>query len=174
MILPLITFIVLATALACCITDFRTMRIPNALVLVIALSFVPAYAAQPAAFAPLWQHLAAAGGMFVLTYVMFAVGMIGAGDAKMGAALALWTGLSGLLAYVFYMALTGGVLGLVALGLRNWKPVENPQEGGWIALAQVGKNAVPYGIAIAAGAVAALLHTGFIHQRIDEVIKIIH
>jgi prepilin peptidase CpaA len=100
--------------------------------------------------------------------------MIGGGDSKLGTALALWAGLRGLLPFVFYMALVGGILGIAALVLYKLKPFKNPRVGGWIEQAQLGANAIPYGIAISAGAWASFFHTGIVHEQIHEVFKIIH
>lgn len=68
--------------------------------------------------------------------------------------------------FLFYMALVGGVLGLVALALRKWKPVKNPAEGSWIARVQAGENKVPYGAAIAAGALASFVELGYFSSEV--------
>ena len=174
MIVVLLTFVVLATTVLSCISDARTLRIPNLHSLIVLGAFVPAYFLSPESFGPWWEPLGALAIFFVITYVMFSWGMMGGGDAKLGSALALWTGLKGFLPYVFYMALTGGVLGIIALTFKKYKFFKNPAAGSWVASAQEGRNAVPYGIAISVGAWAGLLHTGLIHHQLDEVIKIIH
>jgi prepilin peptidase CpaA len=87
---------------------------------------------------------------------MFAVGWIGGGDAKLFAAAGLWMGLTALLPFLMVTALAGGGLAVSLLALRSvWlRPlmVRGPR---WVSrLATPGEN-VPYGIAIAAGALAA-------------------
>lgn len=174
MIVALLTCLMLATALLSCISDVQRLRIPNTYVLVVLGAFVAAFVLSPSSFG-VWWHPFAAGAVFlVITYVMFALNMLGAGDAKLGAALALWVGLPGLMAYVMYMAIVGGLLGVASLILKKRKPFKNPREGSWVATVQGGGNAVPYGIAITAGACGAMLHNGFIFHQIDELIKIIH
>lgn len=174
MITAFLTAFVLVVMLLSCISDVQRLRIPNAYVLSVLAAFGIAFALSPSSFG-IWWHPFAAGAVFlVVTYIMFAAGMLGAGDAKMGAALALWVGLPGLMAYVMYMAIAGGVIGALSLAIRKLKPFKNPRAGGWIATVQGGGNAVPYGIAISAGAVAAMLHNGFISHQLDELIKIIH
>lgn len=174
MVVALLTCLVLVVTLMSCVSDVRRLRIPNTHVMAVLAAFVVAYALSPQSFG-VWWHPFAAGAVFlVITYIMFALRMLGAGDAKMGAVLALWVGLPGLMAYVMYMAIMGGVIGVASLVIKKRKPFKNPRAGGWIATVQSGGNAVPYGIAITAGAWGAMLHNGFIFHQIDEVIKIIH
>lgn len=174
MIVALLTLFVLFIMLLSCISDVRRLRIPNKYVLCVLVAFVAAFAVSPSSFG-VWWHPFAAGAIFlVITYVMFVMNMLGAGDAKLGAALALWVGLPGLMAYVMYMAIMGGVIGGLSIYFKKKKPFKNPPEGGWVATVQSGGNAVPYGIAISFGAVMAMLHNGFISHQIDELIKIIH
>lgn len=171
----MITAAALAALFVCVImagvSDFRTLKIPNGLSVAIVALFAAAYAAGPDDFGPFWMHLAGGAGMLVVTFLMFAVGMIGAGDSKLGAALGLWVGLKGMLAYIFFMSLAGGVLGLCGLAIRKFKPAWSAPEGSWIAQLQDGRNAVPYGIAIGIGAVAGLMYTGFVPARIENAIS---
>jgi prepilin peptidase CpaA len=154
--------VVLAVTVLGSISDIRSLRLPNTYALIIIGCFIPAWLAHPQAFAPLWQHLTAMAAMFAVTYGMFAAGIMGGGDAKFGTALALWTGLKGLVPFIFVMALVGGVLGVMALGLRNKKIFANPKPGSWIEQTQSGVSAVPYGVAISLGSWAAFFHTGLI------------
>src|SRR3954470_2375949 len=78
------------------ISDVRSLCIPNIYALVVIGCFIPAWLATPAAFAPLWHHIAAMVAMFTVTYFMFYKGMMGGGDSKLATALALWIGLKGL------------------------------------------------------------------------------
>lgn len=174
MIVALLTCFVLVIMLMSCISDVRHLRIPNKYVLCVIVAFIVAFAASPSSFGVWWHPFAAGFAFLAITYVMFVMNMLGAGDAKMGAALALWVGLPGLMAYVMYMAIMGGVIGALSLFIKKKKPFKNPREGGWIATVQNGGNAVPYGIAISFGACGAMLHNGFISHQIDELIKIIH
>jgi prepilin peptidase CpaA len=173
-ITPAMILAVFILTLFSCMSDVRSLRIPNLYALAILVCFVPAWLTSPAAFGPLWYHVTAMGIMFVLTYIMFCQGMMGGGDSKLGTALGLWVGLKGLLPFVFYMALMGGVLGLLTVGLQKKKLFINPKPGSWIEQAQAGQNAVPYGIAISFGSWAAFYHTVLMHHHLNEVFKIIH
>ncbi len=174
MLTPLMTALILGVTLVSCVCDVRTLRIPNKHALIVLLAFPVAYAASPAAFGSLWSHLGAMVIMFLITYGMFVTRMIGGGDSKLGTVLGLWVGLQGFMPFMFYMALTGGVVGALSLWISKKKPFSNPRPGSWVAAAQSGKSSIPYGIAITAGAWAGLVYTGFIHNQLDEVLKIIH
>lgn len=147
-------------------SDFRGLVIPNLYSAIVLGAFALAWGGMlladgPSVFSGIGSHLGAALVMFVATYGMFAARMIGAADSKIGTAFALWVGLKGLVPFLFFMTLAGGVLGVAALSLRRWKPWPGAPEGSWPARAQAGENAVPYGIAIVVGAFAAMVAVGY-------------
>lgn len=160
--------VALGFGLASAWSDFRGLVISNAYSIGVILAFVPAFLAvfflaPDAAYFASWKsHLLSAAIMFAVTFVLFTTNMIGAGDSKLATAYALWLGVLGLPSFLFYMTVTGGLLGLVTLALRRWKPFTAPPEGGWIARAQAGSSEVPYGIAIVAGAVVAFVQSGYV------------
>lgn len=159
-------FIALAAGLLAAISDIRTLTIPNQYSIIIIATFAVAFFSlwllgRDDVFAPLLSHVLSAVIVFVLTGVLFALKLLGAGDSKFATAFALWTGLVGLMPFLFYMALTGAALGIAALALRRWKPIKAPQEGSWIARVQAGESKVPYGVAIAVGALAGFLKIGY-------------
>lgn len=174
MIVFFLLCVVLAVTLLSCVSDARSLRIPNLYSIIITGAFLAAHAVSPESFGKWWEHLLALGIFFGITYLMFIAGMMGGGDSKLGSALALWVGIKGLIIYVFWMTVMGGVIGLLSLWIRKKKPFKNPPAGSWMAAAQEGKNAIPYGIAISFGAWIALLHTGIITHQLGELFKIIH
>ncbi len=98
-------------------------------------------------------HLAFGAGILAIGIVLFAVGGFGGGDAKLLAATSLWMGLSNGLSFLLMVAIAGGGLTLVILLLRRM-PVLNWQSVNRVVLhLQYSANkGVPYGVAIAAGA----------------------
>jgi prepilin peptidase CpaA len=106
-----ITFVQLAAvsvALAACICDLRTRRIPNLLTL----------GAAGAGFAyHLWSGGAGALGLSVLGWLIgllvfivpFALGGLGGGDVKLVAALGAWIGPAEAIWLTVYTAIAGGV-----------------------------------------------------------------
>lgn len=164
MILFLVVFgmlVAIGFLIAAAISDFRSMTIPNIYAGGIVLAFIPAFLADIFTghgmdFFYGWQsHLVAALAVFAISFLLFSLRVIGAGDSKLATAAALWVGLSGMTAFLFYMAVLGAVLAL-ATKLMSAKPfVAAPKEGSWIAQAQAGRLGVPYGIAICFGVIVA-------------------
>lgn len=149
------------------IEDFRGLQIPNFISLGILAAFAIAWMLDRQLTGGVWWHpFAIAFGVFLMTYVMFVVNIMGAGDSKFATVLSLWLGFKALLIFLFYMSLVGGVLGLVTLYIRNRKPFKNVSGNGWIAQVQGGRNAVPYGIAITIGFFVAALQSGLLKRYV--------
>lgn len=148
---------------AAAISDLLAFRIPNGLVLGIALLFL---LAAPAAGMP-WQvtfwHLLAGVLLFALGYALFSFGLIGGGDAKLVAAAALWLGWTALPHFLLYTALAGGIL---AIAMLVWEVIRmhveltasNPESSIFKRIISLRPD-LPYGVAIALGACAALTRT---------------
>jgi len=65
------------------------------------------------------SHVEAGAAVFVGAAILFACRLLGGGDVKLLAAMALWSGLHLVLPLLFLVAITGGLFGLVVLGLRQ-------------------------------------------------------
>jgi prepilin peptidase CpaA len=145
-----------ALVIAAALRDVTSYTIPNA----ISLALVAAF---PVAALTLGLPLVAIGVSFAVGAIalvigmgMFAAGWIGGGDAKLFAAAALWLGLPAVLNYLAVTGVAGGALAVGLLGLRSARiRAVLPAGPAWfVRLAQPGEN-VPYGVAIAVGALAA-------------------
>jgi prepilin peptidase CpaA len=125
------------------ISDIRSRTIPNWTVLVIAGLFVPWALLN---WGP-WAAFALVAGAIALAIgvVFYALGVVGAGDAKLFAAVALFAGLGHLLALGLATALVGGVIAIVSMATR-------PQRAA-VMFTLRGKGdfgrGIPYGVAIA-------------------------
>jgi prepilin peptidase CpaA len=90
--------------------------------------------------------------VLVVTFIFFARGWIGGGDAKLAAVTALWFGFDQLLSYALYASLLGGVLTLAMLRFRL-VPLPKMLAGHeWAQRLHRLDGGVPYGIALAAAA----------------------
>lgn len=87
---------------------------------------------------------------------MFAAGWIGGGDAKLLAVATPWLGLVGLGPFLLVTAVAGGGLAVLLLLLRSGQvtPLLSGGPSWLVRLATRGEN-VPYGVAIAVGALIA-------------------
>jgi len=135
-------------------SDLLTMTISNRVSLIlIAGFFVMALLVgmSPTAIA---MHIGAAAVVLVVAFTFFAQGWIGGGDAKLAAATALWLGFDHLLAYLIYASLFGGLLTFVLLQVRAL-PLPRVLSGqAWAERLHRKDSGVPYGIALAAAALA--------------------
>jgi Flp pilus assembly protein protease CpaA len=164
-------FVALAAGAMAAWSDFKGLTILNWHSVAVLGSFIAAYSMMYAlghghVFASLVSHLAAGLVMFVITAILFALKTMGAADSKLSTAYAFWAGIAGLPAFLFYMTLAGGIIGIAALVMKKRKPFKNPPPGSWVARLQEGENKVPYGIAIFCGALACFVKLGYFNQVI--------
>jgi prepilin peptidase CpaA len=138
--------------------DLSTFTIPNWVSAALAAAFAPAALISHMAWPDVGWHVALGLGMLVVAAVMFALGWIGGGDAKLAAAAALWLGPNptSIMQFVFVTGLAGGALALSLVALRSaWLRPFTAAGPAWTRrLATPGESA-PYGVAIAIGALAA-------------------
>jgi prepilin peptidase CpaA len=133
-----------AVLLVAAVIDVRTFTISNRLNLTVALG-APLYWLS-IALAP-WPgvavQLGAAGIVFMLLAGAFYAGMMGGGDVKLASALALWFSPAGTIKFLMLMSIAGGVL---TLGIVVWHRAKRRE----------GRPEIPYGVAIAFGALVIL------------------
>lgn len=135
-------------------SDVFTMTIPNKVCLALALAFLAI--AVPAGMAPaaIAWHAAAGALALAVCFGLFAAGCIGGGDAKLVAATAIWFGFELVLQYLFAAALFGGALSVAILIWRRMPLPLVAMRWGWVGRLHDASNGVPYGVALAAGALA--------------------
>ena len=96
-----------------------------------------------------------------LRLLFFSQGWIGGGDAKLAAATALWFGFDYLLDYLIYASLFGGALTLAIIQFRKIPLPAMLARQGWILRLHETDAGIPYGIALAAAALAVYPKTGW-------------
>jgi len=138
--------------------DLASFTIPNLLSLALVLAFGFFALAAHFSLAVFSLHLLAGLIALVVGFVLFVRGYIGGGDAKFFAAVALWLGLHDLLAYALVASLLGGLLTVALLALRQLPLPGSLASRGWILKLHEKSSGIPYGVALAAGALALLPH----------------
>lgn len=142
--------IALALLVAVVVFDLRSRVIPNWAVAGLALLFL-----VPAALAGQWAALGENAAMAIVVFTMaaalFQLGWLGGGDVKLGSALALWVGPGGVLQFLLLTSLVGGVVSILCLA---WAVLSAWRRGEVLSRSSI---QVPYGIAIAAGALPSVL-----------------
>ncbi len=131
------------------------MKIPNWISLAVIGLFVVMIPFAWDGFAVLGEHLLVGLAFFVAGFVMFALGWMGGGDAKLLAATALWWTWSDALTYVFYVGVLGGLLALILLLGRRFAPPKLATSTWTYGLFKEEKQ-MPYGLALAGGALLNL------------------
>ena len=104
--------------------------------------------------APWVSHLIAFASVFVFGYAAYALRLLGAGDSKLLAALALWLGPFGAVVLMLHTTLIGAVL---ALAWILSGPARQALIGCGLAIDPIPPARIPYGIAISAAAIPALI-----------------
>jgi prepilin peptidase CpaA len=144
-----------ALVIAAGLHDLTTMKIPNWISGLLILGFFPTalmVGLSPMAVA---FHVGVAVLALFCGMAMFALRMIGGGDAKLMAAAMLWIGASGAPYFVLYTAVVGGLFCLVLMIGRKQMVPFVAHAPGWFANLMQPKGDVPYGVAIAAGVLLA-------------------
>lgn len=141
------------------LTDVRSLLIPNRICLALAAIAVLRWALFPVTANPL-MDLAWAGGFFVAGVVLWHINprILGAGDIKLVSAGLLWFGASSGLNFLIYTGLCGGALALaimVLMGVDRSVPRLNLPR--FLPFLLPKQRKVPYGVAILAGAIIAML-----------------
>jgi prepilin peptidase CpaA len=142
-------------------SDLFTMTISNKLSLALVAAFFLLVIVTGMGFAAIGMHLAASALVLAVAFLLFTQGWIGGGDAKLAAATALWFGFDYLFDYLIYASLFGGVLTLVLIQFRKL-PLPGPlARQPWIMRLHETGGGIPYGIALAAAALAVYPKTGW-------------
>jgi len=142
--------------------DLATLKIRNTLVLAMGAAWLILAPLAGFSLTELGSSALVAGGVFIVTFIMFALGWIGGGDAKLAAVTALWFSPSEALLYFIYASLLGGLLTLVLLQLRTRLLPVALYRVPWIAQLHDSKTGLPYGAAMAPAALIVLPDTAWV------------
>jgi prepilin peptidase CpaA len=142
-------------------SDLFTMTISNRVTVALVLGFLAMALMTGLPPQAMLEHGGAALLVLVVSFLLFARGWIGGGDAKLAAATALWFGWSHLFDYVLYASLLGGVLTLGLLQFRKFALPAPLAAMNWVERLHRPEGGVPYGIALAAAALLIYPYTGW-------------
>jgi prepilin peptidase CpaA len=152
-ILPLAAFVALLLIAAG--SDVATMTIPNWVSIALAAAFPVAALITGMPLQAIGLHLLFGFLVLAIGFLMFQVGLMGGGDAKLIAAGAVWTGFGAFLPFALGTVVTGGVIALLLLMVRSRvKPAE--ARPAFVNRLLKPRGGVPYGVAIMVGGLAAL------------------
>lgn len=155
-----------ALLIVAAISDLTTMQIPNWISGLLILAFIPAALVVGLGPTAIAVHFGIALIALFVGAGLFALRVVGGGDAKLIAAACLWMGLSGSGAFVLWTGIAGGLFCLFLILARKTLHPWFIDARGWLGRLMQPKGDIPYGVAIAAGALlafpsSALLTTPF-------------
>jgi prepilin peptidase CpaA len=127
--------------------DARDYLIPNRICGAVAALF-PIYVLATGEWSMLWSATVVALCVLAGGFLLFSRGLLGGGDVKLLAALALWADHDLAFPFVFVTAIAGGFLSIAMIAPRLFA-----REGALLA-----GPPVPYGVAIAAGGLYVAFH----------------
>ncbi|MCK8782071.1 prepilin peptidase [Rhizobium sp. NTR19] len=152
----LVLSVPVAALIYAALSDLITMTIPNRISLGLAVAFLLLAPLAGMGAVELGFAALAALLVFIACFALFAVNVMGGGDAKLLTAIALWYGLnSSLIAFLTAVAFAGGVVTLVFLLLRS-QAHRVVSLGVPLPSSMVTAKKIPYGIAIAIGGMLTL------------------
>lgn len=149
----LISFIVLLLLAAS--QDAVQLRISNILcaaILLVGIVGMVLIGVRPS----IWQNVLLLVLALTIGTMMFSAGKMGGGDIKLFAATIFWFNLNGALWLLISVGIAGGILALLVLAIRMASWSEAMQRR---AIILRPKSGIPYGIAIAAGALLTISST---------------
>lgn len=139
--------------------DLTTMKIRNEIVIFLVAAYAALAPLAGFSFGAIGLSFLVALCVFVCAFVLFGLGWIGGGDAKLITVIALWLGFDHTLSYILITAILGGLLTLAILLFRSMSLPPSVLNVRWIARLHSIRSGIPYGVAIAAGALVILPRT---------------
>jgi len=141
------------------VSDLLTFKIPNWISIGLLGLFVVVAPFAELSWTIIASHLVLGVVLLLVGMVMFSMNLLGGGDAKLLAAVGLWTGWLALPVYLLWAAIMGGILALTLIMFRKTPLIAGMEATPWIARLHDKQAGIPYGIALAAGALIALPQT---------------
>jgi prepilin peptidase CpaA len=142
-------------AIMAALKDLTSYTIPNWISLALAGAFAVAAVATGLPLSTAGVHVAAGLIALLAGMVLFAIGWIGGGDAKLLAACCLWFGWPGGREFLLDTALAGGGFALFLIAARGQMVRAFLPLTGWAGRLTTPGEPAPYGVAIALGALIA-------------------
>src|SRR4051794_28824217 len=143
-------------------SDLFTMTISNRVSLALVAGFLVLAPLGGMGLHDMLLHVGAGMTVLVAAFGCFAMGWVGGGDAKVAAGVALWFGFGHLLDYLLYASLFGGALTLLLLQFRQWPLPHALGSQAWLLRLHDRETGIPYGIALAVGALLIYPETEWI------------
>lgn len=170
MILSLFAISFFALCIYAALIDIETLTIPNWLNGWLAFLFVPAAILASPGWETIGWHVLVGAIAFVASVALFFLRVYGGGDAKFIPAVLLWVGPAGVAPFLVATAMAGGLLTVVVVIMRALMPTGYVPGFGVATFED--RKGVPYGVAIAAGAIFAAPASPFLAEFLTQIQRI--
>ncbi|MCA8889894.1 MAG: prepilin peptidase [Parvularculaceae bacterium] len=148
-----------AALLIAAMNDIYEFKIPNWVSVVLFCSFFAASLGLGASSAQMLEGFILACVALVIGFSLFAVRILGGGDAKLLAATAPWIGLGGIAGFLFNVALAGAGLAIVLMLFRRVPAMPFYAQAPWLLRLHQRPKDIPYAVAIAIGGLLSFSQT---------------
>lgn len=148
-----------ALMLYAAVSDLGSYTLPNHISVILVAVFLCVMAIVQPPLSVFGWHIGVGLIVFAVGFGLFAVGILGGGDVKVIAALALWLGPNDFLNFFTLMAMFGGVLAFLLLVFRRLPVSERWLEYSAIKGLHDKNEGIPYGVAIAVAMLIVLPQT---------------
>lgn len=140
-------------------SDFFSMTIPNSITLALMAGFMVVATWTGMSWQDIGWHWVMFAIVLCVTFSLFAFGVIGGGDAKLAAGIALWMGWEHSLMYFILAALLGGLLTIAIVKIRNVPLPSWLLRQQWAATLYSADRGIPYGISMGIAGVMVYAQT---------------
>ncbi len=150
-------------------TDLFEMTIPNRVPAVLLGAFLLVAPFSGLGWSGFGMHMAAAALVFAGGFALFALNVMGGGDAKLLTAAAAWFGLTkSLFVFLIYVGYAGGALTLLILLLRARANLVIAM-GLPVPHSILSAKKIPYGIAIGIGGLVSYAQSPLVTQALESL-----
>jgi len=143
-------------------SDLFSMTMSNRVSLALIAGFFVLAFAGGMPLHEMMLHISAGAAVLAVAFALFARGIVGGGDAKVVASTALWLGFPHLMDYLLAASLFGGALAVSLLLFRRWPLPYALIHQTWLLRLHHGETGIPYGIALAFGALMVYPETDWV------------
>jgi prepilin peptidase CpaA len=148
------------------LTDLLTRKIRNSLVLLFLLAYAGLAPLAGFAASEIMWSVTVAFAVLLFAFALFALGLLGGGDAKLAAVSALWFGADHTPAYLIWAILLGGAFALAILLFRRLPLPVAVRSSSWVAQLHCRGTGMPFGVAMALAALVVFPATRWMNTAL--------
>lgn len=129
------------------LSDLRRFEIPNAIPILLIAAYLVASVVHGTEPIVVLRQCGIGATALAVGFGLFALRILGGGDVKLIAAMAPWLAPIQIPSFLFWMAIVGGLIGLIIVLLRRAPALPGSFGDGWLRRLQE-RGKIPYGLAI--------------------------